>query len=150
MEDDGGQMLVSSVDPEIRESMRRVVNYLEKAYNIKPQKVNFSQFKKTLPLWFACMTTEPDKDFSYELTNRTGRVNLVWEYLKWITFTSDHTIVALVTATFERFNVRHSSGYHNKLKQECRRLQQEFKVIINPDHIEINFELAATWRFVAP
>ncbi|OXU26780.1 hypothetical protein TSAR_006488 [Trichomalopsis sarcophagae] len=135
MEDDGGQMFVSSVDPEIRDSMRQVLNYFEKAYGVKAKKVNIRKFKKSLALWFACMSTEPDKDFSYELTNRTGRINIFAEYFKWITCQSDHTFVALITATFERLNVSHGSEFQAKLKEQCKELQQEFKDMLGDDGI---------------
>ncbi|KAJ8679442.1 hypothetical protein QAD02_015229 [Eretmocerus hayati] len=135
MEDDGGQILVSSVDPEIKESMRKVVTYLEKAYNIKAKKVNIRKFKKGLPLWFSCMATEPDKGFAFELSNRQGQINLIWEYLKWLSFTSNHTFVALITATFERFNFSHGSETQIKLKKECTELQQEFKDMLGDDGI---------------
>jgi len=39
-EDDGGSVLVSPVNPEIKAAVRRTVMFLEKAHGIKAQKVN--------------------------------------------------------------------------------------------------------------
>lgn len=135
MEDDGGQLLVSAVEPEIKESMRRVVQYFEKAHNVKATKVNVRKFKKSLPLWFACMATEPGKNFAFEMSNRKGISNVIFEWLKYITFCSDHTLSALLTCTFERFNAQYGSEVTLKLMQECRELQQEFKVRI-PNYLK--------------
>ncbi|XP_058799094.1 fatty-acid amide hydrolase 2 [Phymastichus coffea] len=135
MEDDGGQLLVSTVDHEIKESMRRVVQFFKKAHNVKAKKVNIRNFKKSLALWFACMATEPGKDFAYEMANRKGRVNVLLEWLKFITFCSDHTLSALVTSSFETFNVQYGSETANKLKEECKELQQEFKDMLGDDGV---------------
>ncbi|XP_014205027.1 fatty-acid amide hydrolase 2 isoform X2 [Copidosoma floridanum] len=135
MEDSGGEMLVSSVDPEIKESMRRVVDYFERAHKVKPTKVEIRKFKKSLSLWLARMSSRDGKDFSYEMSNCTGRLNVAWELLKWITFTSEHTIAALVTATFERLNVGYGSELHGKLKQEGKELQLEFQDMLGDDGV---------------
>lgn len=130
MEDDGGESIfVSSVDPEIKEAMRKVIFYFDEAYNIKAKKVNFRQFKKTLALWFALISSEPEKDFSFELSDRKYRKNLFWEFFKWFTRTSDHTFIALVTALIERFTNDHGSEAQTKLRQEIQELREEFKVI---------------------
>lgn len=131
MEDDGGEMLVSSVDQEIKESLRRAVTYLEEACNTKAQKVNIRRMRNSNLLWLAYMATEANKDISYELTNRTGRANLLWEFLKKFTFTSNHTLVALVSAAGDRFAIKYGSESQNKLKAKGRELQQEFMVIVH-------------------
>ena len=101
MEDDGGQFLTSPVDPEIKASMRRVVRYLDKAYKIKATKLGIRKLKKSIDLWMANMSCKDEKDFTYELSNRQGHINLWWEFLKWTVFMSNHTLIALLTATFE-------------------------------------------------
>lgn len=129
MEDDGGESIfVSRVDPEIKEAMRKVIFYFEKAHNVRAKKVNFRQFKKSLVLWFALISSEPEKDFSFELGDRKYRKNLFWEFFKWITCTSDHTFIALMTALIERFTNTHGSEAQAKLKQEIRELREEFQV----------------------
>lgn len=128
MEDDGGQHLISPVDPEIKAAMKRVVNYFEKAYKIKATKLSVKKLKKSTALWLANMTCKDDKDFSYELTNRKGQLNLWLECIKWILFMSNHTLVALVTAIFEKFGLKHGSEKHVRLIQQSKDLYQEFKV----------------------
>lgn len=50
MEDDGGSPHISPVDAEIKQSMRKVVDYLAQAHGLKPQKVlnNLPSFLVTL------------------------------------------------------------------------------------------------------
>lgn len=128
MEDDGGQLLTSPVELEIKEAMRKVIRYLEKAYKVKVTKLNIRKLKKSTALWMANMSCKDEKDFTYELSNRNGHINLWWEFLKWIMFMSNHTLIALLTATFERFAVKHGSDQHTKLIQESRELYREFQV----------------------
>lgn len=135
MEDDGGQYLTSPVEPEIKEAMRKVVRYLEKAHKIKATKVNIRKLKKSIALWMANMSCKDEKDFTYELSNRDGHITLWWEFLKWTFFMSNHTLIALLTATFERFAVKHGSDEHSKLIQESRDLYREFQDILGEDGV---------------
>lgn len=131
MEDNGGEMFVSQVDPEIREAMRKVIKYLEDAHNIKAKKVNFKKFKKSTTLWFSPMSADADKDFLAKISNQKYKntlSSLFWLWLKWLTFSSDHTLVALFTAFFERFNMRRDSEVQLKLKREGQELKQEYRV----------------------
>lgn len=128
MEDDGGQLLVSPVDPEIKDAMRRVVNYMEKAHKVKAKKVKLSKFKKTLPMWLANMSAGPDKGFAYELANRQGRINVLWEMIKIPFFLSNHTLVAIITTVVEMFGVKHGTEIYHKLIQESKDFYREFVV----------------------
>lgn len=128
MEDDGGQYLISPVDPEIKAAMKRVVNYFEKAHKIKATKLNVKMLKKSLALWLANMTCKDEKDFSYELTNRNGQLNIWLEFIKWMLFMSNHTFIALLTAIFEKFGLKYGSEKHVRLMQQSKDLYQEFKV----------------------
>lgn len=128
MEDDGGQYLISPVDPEIKDAMRRILNYFEKAHKIKATKLTVKKLKKGIALWLANMTAKDEKDFSYELTNRNGHINLYWEFVKWILCMSDHTLIALITAAFEKCGMKHGSEEHVRLMQQSKDLCQEFKV----------------------
>lgn len=130
MEDDGGESLfVSPVEPEIKEAMRRVIGHFEETHKIKAKRVNFRQFRKSLVLWFALISSEPEKDFSFELSNRKYRKNLFWEFFKWFTCTSNHTFIALMTALIERFTNTHGSEAQAKLRREVGELREEFKVL---------------------
>lgn len=128
MEDDGGQYLISPVDPEIKASMKKVLNYFEKAYKIKATKITVKKLKKSTALWLANMTAKDDKDFSYELTDRKYHLNIWLEFIKWMLCLSNHTFIALFTGMFEKFGVKHGSEEHNRLMQQSKELYQEFKV----------------------
>lgn len=128
MLDDGGQLLVSPVDHEIKDGIKRVVKYLETAHKVKAKKVEIKKMKKSLALWLANMTSPDGKDFAHELANRKGRISLGWEFVKWFTRTGSHTFIALVTAAFESLKFKHGSEERSTLIQQSRELYQEFKV----------------------
>lgn len=135
MEDDCGQRLISPVDPEIKAVMKRVVNYFEKAHKIKATKLNIEMLRKSIPLWLANMACKEGKDFSYELTNRKYQLNLWLEFIKWMLFMSNHTLVALLTAIFEKSGIKHGSEKHVQLMLQSKVLYQEFKDILGEDGI---------------
>lgn len=135
MEDDGGQYFVSPVDPEIKEAMRSVVKYLDKAHKAKVKQINVKKFKKSLALWLANMTTKDGKDFAYELSNREGAVNVWWEFAKMLLFMSNHTFIALLTAAFEKFAVTYGSEKHTKLMNESKDLCREFQDLLGTDGV---------------
>ncbi|KZC04565.1 Fatty-acid amide hydrolase 2 [Dufourea novaeangliae] len=135
MEDDGGQFLTSPVDREIKHAMRDVVRYLEIAHKIKATKLSINKLKKSIALWMANMSCKNEKDFTYELSNRKGHINLWWEFLKWAMFMSNHTLIALITAMFEKYSVKHGSEKHTKLIQESRDLYREFQDILGEDGV---------------
>jgi len=130
MEDDGGQYLISPVDLEIKVVMKRVINYFEKAHKVKATKINIKKLKKSIALWLANMSCKKEEDFSYELTNRKGQLNVWLEIIKWMLFMSNHTLVALVTAIFEKCGLKHGSEKHVRLMQQSKDLYQEFKVLL--------------------
>ncbi|KYM89280.1 Fatty-acid amide hydrolase 2 [Atta colombica] len=135
MEDDGGQYLISPVDLEIKAVMKRVINYFEKAHKVKATKVNIKKLKKSIALWLANMSCKKEEDFSYELTNRKGQLNVWLEIIKWMLFMSNHTLVALVTAIFEKCGLKHGSEKHVRLMQQSKDLYQEFKDILGEDGV---------------
>lgn len=135
MEDDGGQFLVSRVDPEIRNAIRSVVQYLEKAHKVKATKLNVRKLKKSTALWLANMTAKDGKGFAYEMSNRNGQMNIWWEFLKWFLFMSQHTLIGLFTVVFERFGVKYGSEQHVNLIQQSRDLYQEFKEILGENGV---------------
>lgn len=128
MEDDGGQLLVSPVEPEIKESMKRVIDYLERVHKVKAKRVNIKKFVKSTELWLANMSTRDEKGFAYEMSNRTGNINIWLKFAQWFTFTGPHTLIALITVLVESFGVKYGSEKHTKLVQESRNLTLEFKV----------------------
>nr|XP_033341813.1 fatty-acid amide hydrolase 2 [Megalopta genalis]XP_033341823.1 fatty-acid amide hydrolase 2 [Megalopta genalis]XP_033341832.1 fatty-acid amide hydrolase 2 [Megalopta genalis]XP_033341838.1 fatty-acid amide hydrolase 2 [Megalopta genalis]XP_033341847.1 fatty-acid amide hydrolase 2 [Megalopta genalis] len=135
MEEDGGQYLTSPVDPEIKTAMRDVIRYLKMAHKVNATKVDIKKMKKSITLWTANMTCKDEKNFLYELTNRKGHINIWWELLKWMLFISNHTLIALFTAMFERFAVKYGSKKHTQLIQESKELSQEFQDILGEDGI---------------
>lgn len=92
-EDDGGSLLVSPVDPDIKTSLRRALTYLEKAHGIRAQKVcllfvllslkhvcsqclnlncwqvSLQALRKSGPIWLARMKSRSGSRFAQELSN---------------------------------------------------------------------------------
>ncbi|XP_046435707.1 fatty-acid amide hydrolase 2-A isoform X2 [Neodiprion pinetum] len=131
MEDDGGQLLVSPVEPEIKEAMYRVIDYFARVHKVKAKKVDLKKMKKSTDLWLANMSTKDARGFAYELSNRTGVLNIWWKLAQWFTFMGPHTLIALITVLVESFGIKFGSEKHTKLIQQSRDLYLEFKDMLD-------------------
>ncbi|XP_063244064.1 fatty-acid amide hydrolase 2-A isoform X2 [Bacillus rossius redtenbacheri] len=135
MEHDGGSHLVSPVDGEIKDALRKVVTYLDKAYGIKAQKICLGKLRLSTAIWMAKMKVKGSPPFSEQLANCKGAVNVYLELLKWFLCISKHTFIGLATAITEDFGVEYGSDKHVYLLDQCRQLADELQDILGTDGV---------------
>lgn len=110
-EHDTGGTFVSPVNSEIILLLRKLVYHLEKNLKLKPEKIEMKAFAKSSELWVGNMTNDGPK-FQEQLSNLQGNINLWLEFFKWIFRCSNHTLIALCTALFERMGPKYNSEEH--------------------------------------
>lgn len=104
MEDDSGSVLISKVDPEIKQAIRNAVSHFEKKYGVVAQKVSLKKLRYGMLIWFTEMTSPVGPVLPKELTNNEGKINIFWETLKfWVGLKTHHTLPILTTAALEKF-----------------------------------------------
>nr|CAD7595869.1 unnamed protein product [Timema genevievae] len=135
MEDDGGSRMVSPVQKDIKESLRRVVAYLDKAHGIKAQKVRIDKLRNSADIWFSKMKVKGCPKFSQQLVNCEGSLNVYWELCKWVLCMSNHTFIGLATAVLEDMGVQHGSEKHTHFVGLCKELSQEIKEMLGTDGV---------------
>lgn len=140
-ENDMGSLLVSSVHPDIKESMRKVVTHLEKAHQIKPTKLENKRFRKSTNMWLACMKVKDGPSFGQQLVNLEGNINVYFELFKWMFNMSNHTLIGLLTCLVEKGGVQPDSEKFQQLVQERDQLILELSdmlgtngVLLYPTH----------------
>lgn len=74
------------------------------------------------------MTSPEGKDYAYQLANETGRINIFWEFFKWIIRMGDHTLIGLFTACLQAFGIQHSSAERKKLIEDSEIFRNEIAV----------------------
>lgn len=140
-EHDQGSPLVSSVHPEIRTKLRKIVTYLNEAHSIKAEKVENQRFKKSLNMWLANMKAKDGPSFQEQLANLEGSINVPLEFIKWIFRMSPHTLIGLITCVVENVGVKYGTEKHQRMVQERDLLRTELSdmlsdngVLIYPTH----------------
>lgn len=128
MEDDGGGALVSPVDPEIKEAIRKIVAFLKKSHGVTAERVNLPLLKQSMTLWFAKMRAPGDSQLPKELADNKGTVNVFTEILKLPFGLSHHTFPVLSVGVLEQLNHAYGSDHHKKNLRSCDNLKLEFQV----------------------
>lgn len=134
-ESDGGSNFVSQVSPDIKELFGRISLHLEKAHSIKTNKVAFSRFKKSGPMWFANMKAQAGPTFPEQLTNLKGCINPWWELVKWTVGKSEHTFIGLATCLLEKGGCRYGDDKHQYLVKERDELRLEVLDVLGDDGV---------------
>lgn len=90
-----GDMKVSPVNGEMVGAMRKCVRGLDEITEYPAEKIEIKQFSKSYVLWRYWMSKE-EGNFARDLVNQEGEA--VWwrEVIKTLTFTSDHTLPAII------------------------------------------------------
>ncbi|XP_005994805.1 fatty-acid amide hydrolase 2-A [Latimeria chalumnae] len=148
MEHDGGSIFVSSVDQELIEAQRRVVEHLQTDLGVEVQHVKISLMKYSFQIWSAAMSSKgPNGKEAQTFTELLGDhgkpVWPFWELVKWILGLSSHTFPAIGLASVEKFskvNVRTNAKalkLGEKLREELTSLLATDGVLLYPSHPKI-------------
>lgn len=122
---DGGGMLVSPVDVDIKDGMEKVMAHFRSTLKADVRKVYLDKLRKSAPIWFGNMKHKETVSFDSQLANLDGKINPYLELLKWIVGQSKHTFVGIMTAITERKGIQYgTSEYHYMVKQRDELLQE--------------------------
>ncbi|KAH8386203.1 hypothetical protein KR200_001025 [Drosophila serrata] len=141
-ESDGGGRLISAVDPDLQQAMKRVAQHLsEKFGSQKVERIQLPQFRQSAAIWFANMRDDSGHGFAYQLGNLERDINTYLELFKWLFGASKHTFIGLSTAIMDSAQCKHGSPKYdhlvrkrNDLRAELQRLLGDNGVLIYPTH----------------
>lgn len=140
-QNDGGGLLVSPVDLDIRDAMEKVMAHFRSTVKADVRKVYLDKMRKSAPIWFGNMKHEENLSFDAQLDNLEGKINPYVELFKWIVGQSNHTFVGIMTAITERKGIQYGTEkYFYMVKQRDELLQEmstmlgENGVFIYPTH----------------
>ncbi|XP_013399812.1 fatty-acid amide hydrolase 2 [Lingula anatina] len=135
MEDDGGDMLVNSVDSEIRATQRELVKKLTESLGVTVQPVQLSKLKYSLEMWEAKMSTCGGTTFC-ELMGNGVPVNPYLEFIKWLVGLSNHTLPAISLGMTEKLG-RLFPEKQKKAISICEKLKEEFQELLGDNGVLI-------------
>lgn len=140
-QNDGGGLLVSPVDQDIRDAMEKVMAHFRSTVKADVRKVYLDKFRKSAPIWFGNMKHKEEISFDSQLDNLEGKINPYLEALKWLIGQSNHTFVGIMTAITEHQGIQYGTDkYHymvrqrNELLEEMKAMLGDNGVLIYPTH----------------
>ncbi|XP_042911833.1 fatty-acid amide hydrolase 2-like isoform X2 [Parasteatoda tepidariorum] len=137
MENEGGNPLVSAVNPEIINAQKKVMEYFRDTYGIAPTKVQIPNMHHSFVMWSKVITTSGFKPITYEMTNRRGHADLFVEVFKWLIGVSDHIFPALLSAAVNKIWVPKDEKKASKYYEMMQNMEQHFENFLGEDGIFI-------------
>lgn len=129
MEDDCGGRLVSPVEPEIKEAIRKIKMFLKRTHGIVAEEQHIPEMRHSMAMWFAKMKATGPSQLPRELANNKGSVNVYKELFKMLFGLSNHTFPVLTVAVLEQFQAAYGeSNGHARLLEKCDNLKAKFLV----------------------
>ena len=130
MEDDTGSIMISKVDPEIKQAIRDAVSHFEKKYNVTAKKVSLRKLRYGMMIWFTEMTSPIGPVLPKELTDNKGQINIYWEMFKFfVGLKSHHTLPILTCAWLEKFaDLGEGNAIAEYYLRKAQKLKKQFEV----------------------
>lgn len=139
--DDGGSILLSSVDPELKAAQAKVMEYLQTTVGVASvETVSIPKLRYSLEMWAAKMTTSGGTSFCEYMADCAGAVNPVLEMFKWTVGLSSHTLPAILLGLTEKLDhlLEGQNVYAlrslEKFQTEMAELLDENSVMLYPSH----------------
>lgn len=132
---DGGGLLVSPMDTDQTEAMKKVVNHLKNTAVHKPKKLNIEEFKQSTAIWLANMKDNSGKGFTHQMANMDGDIDCWTELLKCFIGTSKHTFVGIVTSIVDSKSVEYNGSKHRYLVEKRNKLRAQIEKILGEDGV---------------
>ncbi|RWS13754.1 fatty-acid amide hydrolase 2-like protein [Dinothrombium tinctorium] len=141
--EESGEALTSQVDPEIRQAIKKVVEYFTNTHECQATRHKFKAFENSYDIYSHTLFASPAPTYASLLKENRGEFNLLVELFKSLFGLSAHTLPILLVASLEKFipkydeNVRNDPDYVkmcSELKQELHSLLGDDSVFIYPCH----------------
>lgn len=119
---------VSPVDPEIRNSIKKIANYLQRTHKVQVERVNITRLCQAVPIWLANLSTESGPALGSAIVDGKGQINVYKEIIKSLFGLSRHTVATLLMGVMEDLAPPYDSLKYHELMNECAELAKEFQV----------------------
>ncbi|XP_055921354.1 fatty-acid amide hydrolase 2 [Eupeodes corollae] len=136
-ESDGGSRLVSPVDEDLKNSLRKVIDYLQTSTGTTASKIQNEKFKQSPSIWFANMKDDSGHGFGHQLANFNGEINPITELLKLCVGLSQHTFIGVVTALVDNAQIPFGSPKYHHLVKKRDNLRKEMQNLLGDDGVFI-------------
>ncbi|CAL1289242.1 unnamed protein product [Larinioides sclopetarius] len=122
---------LNSSTPDIKAAIRKVANYFEDEYNIKPTRIHLDDLRYAFNMW-ECRILEIEGQGMIAEMAEDADINLYWELIKSMFRCSDHTFPAIYFAMVER---NRKDRFYYKCLKLFEELERELDEILEGDAI---------------
>ncbi|KAK4873935.1 hypothetical protein RN001_013295 [Aquatica leii] len=128
-------VMVSPIQPEIKNLFKKITIYLKKAHKIETQKVTIERLRNSVSMWMTGMKPGKGPSFGEQLANFNGSINIPFELIKCCFRISKHTFVGIITAILDKFTPTPENPKHIYMAQECGALHNELSDLMGDDGV---------------
>lgn len=137
------KVLISPLDPELRDAQFRAAKYLEETFGVTVHHKFLHRFKYSVAIWSAKMQKSGGDSFTYLMGDHGKEVLPSLELLKRIFNLSNHTLPAILLGLFEHFD-KLMPDKTDRLLTSCSKLRSELisllgdnGVMLYPSHPKV-------------
>lgn len=141
IEDDGGSLFVSRVDPELKAVQQQVCQYLGKEHGVDIAEVKLEKLASSLQIWSNMMSAAGGPSFCDLMGTEKTTVNPFWEMLKSSVGLSNHTLPAIGLGIMEKFQAIVPQSFSDSFQKMAEELEDELNsmlgdsgVLLYPSH----------------
>ncbi|KAK5641913.1 hypothetical protein RI129_010460 [Pyrocoelia pectoralis] len=134
---DMGSVMVSRLDPEIKNLFKKIGLHFHKAHKVDIKKVTMNRFRNGVSMWMTSMKPGDGPTFGEQLANLNGSISVPLELLKCLFRVSKHTFVAIVTVILDGFTPKPDDSKHIYMVKEAGILRRELCDLMGDDGVFI-------------
>ena len=135
IEDCGANVLVSRVDPELKEAQQYVSQQLESKFGIKVEVIQIDKLANSLEIWSSMMSSAAQQSFCHYMGNQVASVNPFWEFVKACFGQSVHTVPAIGLGMLEKLETILPKSVSETFIAMGEELRQELESILGADGV---------------
>lgn len=132
-----GERLVSPVDEDQTEAIKKVVKHFDKIASSKVICSKLEDFKESCSIFFACMKGDKGIGWQEQCNDNQGQMNPWSELLKWILGLSEHTFYTIFVTFLDLLEEPFGTTRHKLLVEKRDLLREEIKWLLGDNGVLI-------------
>ncbi|XP_071497862.1 fatty-acid amide hydrolase 2-like [Diadema antillarum] len=131
---DDRKLLVSKLDPELRDAQLRAARYLEEELDVQVTHTSNRRFYHSISFWFEMMQAADEESFVSLMGDHGSAVNCYVEAAKRCVGRSQHTVPAIALGLLESLD-RVIPRKSEKVLRACQKLRNEIMTMLGDDGV---------------
>ncbi|RWS04826.1 glutamyl-tRNA amidotransferase subunit A-like protein [Dinothrombium tinctorium] len=127
-----GNPLVTPVSDEIKQTMKKAIDYLSTRYGIVAERIRLRELIYSMGIFSAAIKLKDPRTLAESVTNGNGTINPVHELLKYMFGRSNHTLGIILASLMENMSFsKPESDFGKYCLQMSESLKEKFRQILD-------------------